>query len=121
MATAVLAGLALLTACGVAVTSADQPGTVTGQVRMSPCRPVQRVDDPPCPPVAGVPVELDEVGGTGARFSAVTDASGTYRAEVRAGTYEVRAERGVVKMPAIVTVARGQTVHVDLTFDAGIR
>jgi hypothetical protein len=79
------------------------------------------VDDPPCPPVPGVPVELHEVGGRGARFSAVTDASGTYRAEVSAGTYEVRAERGVVKVPAVVTVARDQTVHVDLTFDAGIR
>lgn len=106
-----------LAACGgVGVTPAAQ-GTLIGKVVASPCRPVERVGDPPCPPVPGVTVELG-------RVTAVTDATGTYRVTLPAGTYPIKIKAGARERPAnpaSVTVPAGSDQVLDLTYDSGIR
>ena len=94
-----------------------QSGTVSGRVVASPCRPVERPGDPPCPPVPGVTVEF----GTAI---AVTDSSGAYSIDLPAGTYPVKVKAGAWERPATpasVTVSAGTALVVNLTYDSGIR
>lgn len=107
----------LLSACG-SVTPPAAAGTVTGTVTAAPCSPVVRLPTPtPCPPSPNVTVDF---GGT----RAVSDASGVYRIELPPGTYAISVTSGARHVPATpgqVTVAAGQTVTLNLTFDSGIR
>lgn len=109
---------AWLTACGTTVS--ETTGTVTGTVVISPCRPVERAGDPPCPPSAGVRVHFD--GGPQSGATVLTDAAGTYLVSLTPGSYQVWAEGGIIKpRPVTVTVAPRQTVTLNLTVDSGIR
>lgn len=109
-----LTALLLLAACGAPGTPS---GTLTGTVVAAPCRPVERVGDPPCPPVPGVTVT---VGST----HTITDAAGVYRVTLPPGTYRVTVTAGVRQVPAepaSVTVVAGRATTVNLTYDSGIR
>jgi hypothetical protein len=111
----------LLAGCGSMLPApAVGIGTVTGTVVIAPCRPVERVGDPPCPPRPGIKVHFEQ--GSSAVATAVTDAAGAYRASLPAGAYEVWAEGGIGRAPGVrVTVAAGQTVTLNLNVDSGIR
>jgi len=112
--------LLLTAACGT-TTPAAGLGTVTGTVVISPCRPVERVGDPPCPPRPGIAVHFAPVGG-GSTVSATTDSIGTYRVRLAAGDYQASAEGGIVpSQPVPVTVTAGATVTLNLSVDSGIR
>lgn len=118
---AVLIGC-VLTGCGASAVTppAPQPATVTGTVRVSPCRPVERLGDPPCPPAAGIAIEFVPTGG-GATLRTTTDAGGQYRISLGPGSYQARPSRGLGRNPQQVSVSAGQTLQLDLTFDVGIR
>jgi len=112
--------VALSAACG---TNASPPaqGTVTGTVVISPCRPVERAGDPPCPPRPGISVKFQPTGG-GSPVSTTTDAAGTYLVRLPAGDYQASASGGILPSPPRqVAVAAGATVVLDLTVDSGIR
>ena len=113
---------AALLACGSSEGPAPGPAlaTVSGTVRVSPCRPVERVGDPPCQPVPGIAIEFIPSGG-GSSVGATTDGVGRYSVSLRAGTYQARAARGIGRGSQVVTVGPGQQVQLDLTLDVGIR
>jgi hypothetical protein len=111
----------LLAGCGYMLPApAAAMGTVTGTVVIAPCRPVERVGDPPCPPRPGIKVHFEQ--GSSASGTAITDAGGAYSIRLPAGGYEVWAEGGIARAPAVpVTVQAGQTVTLNLNVDSGIR
>ena len=111
--------LVLAVACGAYGSPGE--GTVTGTVVISPCRPVERAGDPPCPPRPGITVRFQPVSG-GSAVSATTDASGTYRVRLAAGDYQASASGGIGPARTTpVTVSAGATVTLDLVVDSGIR
>ena len=112
----------LLCACGGSANTAPQPvqATVTGTVRLAPCRPVVRIDDPPCPPVPGVRVDFAPVAG-GPHTGAATDSAGTYSVRLAPGTYQTSVSRGIGRSSERVTVAAGELLQLDLSVDVGIR
>ena len=124
----VLLGLFLMllagAACGGVTIGGSQPvvtGTVTGSVAISPCRPVERPGDPPCPPRPGVPVHFQPVAG-GSAVTTLTDAGGRYRVTLAAGEYEARAEGGIGPGRVFrVSVPKGGTVTLEIVVDSGIR
>jgi len=97
-------------------------GVVSGTVVIWPCRPVERVGDPPCPPAPNYTFDLIPVAGTGPTRTVTTDLDGQYRATLRAGSYEAHS-RSIRKPRAgqLVTVTAGATVTQNLIFDEGIR
>jgi len=115
--------LLLIVGCGYLpspVPPAPAAGTVTGTVTISPCRPVDRLGDPPCPPRPGIKVHFEQ--GSAAAATAVTDGTGTYSASLAPGTYQVWAEGGMSKGPFVpVSVVAGQVVTLNLVVDSGIR
>lgn len=114
-----LVTLVLAAACGTY--GSPGQGTVTGTVVISPCRPVERAGDPPCPPRPGIAVHFQPVAG-GTTVSATTDASGTYRVQLPAGDYLAGASGGIGPgRTTRVTVTAGATVTLDLVVDSGIR
>ena len=114
--------LILICACGGSATTSPQPAqaTVTGTVRLAPCRPVERIGDPPCPPVPGVRVEFASVAG-GPHTGAVTDAAGSYSVRLAPGSYQTSVSRGLGRTSERVTVAAGELLQLDLSVDVGIR
>ena len=121
MRTALGIAAALLLAGCAAPGPPPAPGTVTGTVVISPCRPVERVGDPPCPPRAGVPVSFQPAAG-GAPTTVTTDAAGSYSVQLAPGAYDARPGGGIGTQPARrITVASGQTVTIDFSVDSGIR
>jgi hypothetical protein len=119
MRTALLLLLLLAAACGAI--SPPSQGTVTGTVVVSPCRPVERAGDPPCPPQPGIAVHFQPTGG-GSALSATTDSTGTYRVQLPAGDYQASAGGGIVPaQPKAVTVVAGGTVTLNFSVDSGIR
>ena len=119
----ILAGaLALLALAGCGAIGPEpgaSTGAVTGTVVLAPCRPVERVGDPPCPPRPGVKVHFER--GSAAAV-AVTNQNGVYSVRLVAGTYDVWAEGGIARpQPVRVTVQPGDTLTVNLTVDSGIR
>jgi type 1 fimbria pilin len=120
----VLAAVAVLALSACAASPlpvpAAVPGTVTGTVVIAPCTPVQRVGDPPCPPRPGINVHFEQASVN--RATAVTDATGTYRATLAPGAYDVWAEGGIGRGRTVpVTVVSAQTVTLNLNVDSGIR
>ena len=113
---------ASLVACGSAGVTPTSPALacVTGTVRISPCRPVERVGDPPCQPVPGMTIEFIPTGA-GTSVGATSDGSGRYSVSLKPGTYDARASRGMGRGSQRVTVGPGEQLQVDLTFDVGIR
>jgi len=120
----VLAALALLVAGACAAGPVPIPaaaqGTVSGTVVIAPCRPVERVGDPPCPPRPGIKVHFEQASVS--KGTALTDATGTYVMTLPPGVYEVWAEGGIGRGRTVpVTVVSAQTVTLNLTVDSGIR
>lgn len=106
-----------IVACGGASTPAVASSSVSGRVVASPCRPVERSGDPPCPPVPGATVEFGTI-------TAVTDSTGTYLVNLPPGTYPIKIKAGNWERPATpasVTVKSGDTIILNLTYDSGIR
>ena len=99
----------------------DDSGIVQGTVTISPCRPVERPDDPPCPPAADVTLQFQSLDEPDSIFMVTTDANGWYEIELPEGAYNVTLQRSISKTPQRVTVTAGETVTADLTFDSGIR
>jgi hypothetical protein len=127
---AALATAAILSSCGAVAQGSGHPeaaseakAVVVGQVLAGPACPVQRTDTP-CPPrpVKNAKVQLRVAGhvvSTGR-----TDARGSFRVLAPVGTVVVRATNvGLYPSRAVETVhlARGETAHVSLVLDSGIR
>jgi hypothetical protein len=120
----VLAAVALLAvgacAAGPLPMPAAAPGTVSGTVVIAPCRPVERVGDPPCPPRPGIKVHFEQ--SSVSKATALTDASGTYVVTLAPGVYDVWAEGGIGRGRTVpVTVVSARAVTLNLTVDSGIR
>ncbi len=113
----------LLTGCSAMPVIPAASGTVTGTVVIGPCRPVERVGDPPCPPRPGIKVHFDPASSSpSASGTAITDAGGAYSIRLPAGGYDAWAEGGIARARAVrVTVQSGQTVTLNLNVDSGIR
>ncbi len=124
MATSVAALILLLISVlwAVPVRADEDTGIVQGTVTISPCRPVERPDDPPCPPAANVTLQFQGLDEPDSIFTTTTDANGWYQIGLPEGTYQVTLrESSINKTPQEVTVTAGETTTADLMFDTGIR
>jgi hypothetical protein len=100
-------------------------GTVTGQVTVIPCGPVESAqpDFAPCKlrPAAGLVIDFTSDRGTVS--STKTGSDSRYTIELRAGAYKVSVQNymRVISGPPVVTVKAGATVVADYVLDSGIR
>ena len=96
-------------------------GTVSGQVTVVPCAPIQPAAQP-CKIAPASGLEIDFAGG-GTTVAARTDASGQYSVELPAGTWKVsfKGYLRIIKGPSTVTVNPGSNVVADYVLDSGIR
>jgi protocatechuate 3,4-dioxygenase beta subunit len=114
-----------LTACAdAAIVGGSGSSGIQGKVLLGPMCPVQQVGSP-CPdkPIKAEITVTDANGKTVA--TAHSDADGTYRISLPAGSYTVAAKRpddsfGFGK-PVTVDVSGGTFVQVNLLVDSGIR
>ena len=122
--------LGVLAACGVQPASEgaqQNQGTLTGTVVAGPTCPVARAEAP-CPPkpVPNRAVRIETADGTLAA-TVTTDGQGHFRVALAPGSYVVRVTvgAGLVGMRQTTTpqvqILAGQTVHVQITLDTGIR
>jgi hypothetical protein len=94
-------------------------------VTIGPTCPVERPDSP-CPDVPYV-ARIRVLSGSSLVASATSAKDGTYRIAVAPGTYTVEADPisggGIARSSPVddVIVTAGAFVHLDLTFDSGIR
>jgi hypothetical protein len=124
--TLLIAGMVLLSACGLSGGGAAQ-GTLTGTVEASPTCPVERVGQT-CPPA---PVPNRQVQILGASNTVVatttTDAHGHFSISLAAGAYVVKVAivQGQIGLrqisPGNVTIVAGQTTTITIMLDTGIR
>jgi hypothetical protein len=102
--------------------TASGTGTVSGQVTVVPCAPVEPAAQPPCAgrPVAGLEIDFTGEGGT---VGAQTDPNGAYSIELAAGTWKVsfKGYMRIVSGPPMVNVTAGSRVIADYIVDSGIR
>jgi hypothetical protein len=102
-------------------------GTLDGDVVASPTCPVQTAENP-CPPKP-VPSRTVTIVGANGQIVAktITDSQGHFSLALAAGTYTVQViiVPGLVGMrqitPGHVTITSGQTSHVNIVLDTGIR
>ena len=126
-----MAALVLLGACGSPDGEVDDTkahSAVVGTVTLGPQCPVEG-EGQPCPdqPASGVQVTVARpsptdqlvIGATVA--TGTTDADGTFRIEVPAGSYAVTAAAGMFCEVVLVELGEGAEVTVDVTCDTGIR
>lgn len=98
-------------------------GRLTGVVTAGPTCPVETVASP-CPPV---PWEgtVRATADDGSTFETETDPQGAFSLDLPAGSYVVIAVTPAggppTAVPLEVTTIEGQTLHVDLEVDTGIR
>ncbi len=118
----------LVAACGAYQFPGGPPagsGTVTGQVTVIPCGPVEpaQSDFAPCKMRPSAGLEIDFVSDRGTVTSTKTDSDGRYTIELAAGSYKVSVKNymRVISGPPIVTVKAGATVVADYVLDSGIR
>lgn len=120
----------VLAACGVQTVndgSQQNQGTLTGEVVAGPTSPVQSSStSDPTKPVPDREVRIETVDGT-LVTTATTDTQGHFSVALAPGTYVVRVKivAGTIGMrqsntPKVQIVA-GQTVHVRVELDTGIR
>ena len=99
-------------------------GTVSGQVIVVPCGPVEPAQPgfAPCKmrPAAGLELDFTSDGTV---TSAQTNADGRYTIRLTAGTYKVSVKNypRVISGPPAVTVKAGAMVVADYVLDSGIR
>ena len=96
-------------------------GTVTGQVKVVPCAPVEAAPKTCLArPVGELEIDFNGPGGTA---STRTDARGSYSIELPAGTWKVsfRGYARIISGPPVVTVNAGATVVANYVVDSGIR
>ena len=123
----VLALASMLAACGVTTVTQQSQGTLTGDVVAGPTSPVQSSstsDD--TRPVPYRDVLIETPSGT-LVTTVTTDSQGRFSVALAPGTYVVRVkiETGKIGMrqytvPTVHIVA-GQTAHVRIDLDTGIR
>jgi len=122
---AALATCALLGACaGYRFPGGPEPGTgtVSGQVAVVPCAPVEKVDAPcqgrPAPSVA-----LIFTSSSNEQVIAQTDSGGNYAVDLKAGKWAVTVKgyMRVISGPSTVTVEAGGSVVANYVLDSGIR
>jgi hypothetical protein len=118
----------LVAACGSYQFPGNPPagnGTVTGQVSVVPCGPVEpaQPDIAPCKmrPAAGL--EIDFTSDRGTVFGTKTGSDSHYTIELAAGAYKVSVKNymRIISGPPTVTVKAGATVVADYVLDSGIR
>jgi hypothetical protein len=100
-------------------------GSVTGHVQLRACGGAYRAEQTACPthPYAGVTLKfaLSSAAQTGSEPSVTTDSSGSYRIDLKPGTYTVRASgpgdpAGGLGSPREVVVAAGKTDTADFVY-----
>jgi len=124
-ATAALATCALLGACaGYRFPGGPAPGTgtVSGQVTVVPCAPVEKADAR----CQGQPVSSIALIFTSSGHEQVvtqTDTAGNYSVELQAGKWAVaiKGYMRVVSGPSTVTVEAGGSAVANYVVDSGIR
>jgi len=124
-AVAALATCALLGACtGYQFPSSPAPGTgtVSGQVTVVPCAPVEKADAR-CEgqPVASIALIFTSSGHE--QVVTQTDSAGNYSVELQAGKWAVaiKGYMRVISGPSTVTVEAGGNVVANYVVDSGIR
>jgi hypothetical protein len=100
-------------------------GTVTGHVQLRACGGAYRSAQTGCPthPYAGVTISFAPTSpaATGSDQAVTTDSSGSYRIDLKPGTYTVRAsgpgdQAGGLGGPREVVVGAGKTVTADFVY-----
>ena len=113
---------AVLAGCGAAPSLfGPSTGTVTGHVQLRACGGAYRPGQTSCPthPYAGVTLTFTQAG-TGSDQAVTTDSSGSYRLDLKPGTYNVRASGPGDQAGGLggreVAVAAGKTVTADFVY-----
>jgi hypothetical protein len=124
-AVAALATCALLGACGgYRFPGGPEPGTgtVSGQVTVVPCAPVEKIQAP-CQGKPAPNVALIFISSSNAQVIAQTDSAGNYAVELKAGQWAVaiKGYMRVISGPSTVTVEAGASVVANYVVDSGIR
>jgi hypothetical protein len=118
------AGAVLYCLLWAGVAQADL-GTLKGRVTRGPLAPVERVGIPNSAPVAAARVEITTPSG--GRITTVgSNSDGEYSAQLVPGTYLVTVTwpAGAFNrpnLPATVAIKAGETTHLDIRLDTGIR
>ena len=97
-------------------------GTVSGQVTVVPCAPVEQAGSP-CQGKPAANVALIFTSSGNEQVIAQTDAAGNYAADLKAGKWSV-ATKGYIRVisgPSTVTVVAGESVVANYVLDSGIR
>ena len=115
--------LAVTAACGSE--PEPQPSVtngITGHVLLGPTCSVE-TQRSPCPTgvAAGVPVVVRRPGSHRAVATDETDQDGAFRFDLVPGVYVVTAVAGMSCTPTEATVVRGESVHVEVGCETGIR
>ena len=124
-ATAALATCALLGACaGYRFPGGPAPGTgtVSGQVTVVPCAPVETADAI-CQGKPASSIALIFTSSGHEQVVTQTDSSGNYSVELQAGKWAVaiKGYMRVISGPSTVTVEAGGNVVANYVVDSGIR
>jgi len=115
----------VLAGCGAAPSLfGPTTGTVTGHVQLRACGGAYRAEETSCPthPYAGVTLTFALASAPTTSGQAVTtDSSGSYRIDLKPGTYTVRAsgpsdQSGGLAGGREVVVAAGKTVTADFVY-----
>lgn len=122
----VLIAIALLAtaACGAYAfpgASSASKGTVSGQVSVVPCAPVEQAGQP-CTGKAMQGLALDFTSGS-TTIAATTDANGHYTVQLAAGTWQVSVKNymRIVSGPHTITVHAGDNIVANYVIDSGMR
>jgi hypothetical protein len=98
-------------------------GTVTGHVELRACGGAYRVEQTGCPtqPYADLTLTFTPVSSAGSAQAVTTDSNGSYRVDLKPGTYTVQASRatnraGTLGGPRQVVVTAGTTVTADFVY-----
>ena len=110
-------------------TPVPQVGTLEGRVSIGPLTPVERVGVPtPIPPpevYAARSINIFQTDGKTLVANVKINPDGTYRVELKPGTYVVNIARtGLDRgtdLPKTITIVNGQTTHLVIDIDTGIR
>ena len=117
----------LFAACApTSIGPGGQQGTLTGDVVAGPTCPVQ--GETPCPPAPVTDRQVTIKTSSGAvAATATTDAQGHFSVSLAPGSYDVQVAiiPGQIGMrqttPGQVTIVSGQTTHLQIELDTGIR